>query len=180
MAQKRAKNGKSGIFARRPWLRRLGITIAVAGGAVAFALVILFLIFAADPDLPRITSVADYHPKVVTKVMSADGELIGEIFEERRTLVPRQQIPAVMIHAIVDADGEYIGATLIGGPAALPLADALEATWRRDPARYYEDGYQELADRGVTVAAAPIGEVTWVEVDDHNDLRRAREIAGHC
>jgi choline kinase len=79
------------------------------------------------------------------------------------------------------AHGEYIGATLIEAAAAGPLADALEATWRRDPGRYYEDGYQELADRGGRIAAAPIGDaVDWVEVDNHADLRRAREIAAHC
>jgi choline kinase len=79
-----------------------------------------------------------------------------------------------------DADGEYIGATLIEPGAASALADALETTWRRDPNLYYEDGYQELADRGGTVVTAPIGVVEWVEVDDHRDLRRAREIAGRC
>jgi choline kinase len=78
------------------------------------------------------------------------------------------------------AFGEYIGATLIDARAAVPLADALEATWRRDPGLYYEDGYQELADRGAEITAAPIGAVDWVEVDDHRDLRRAREIASHC
>jgi choline kinase len=78
------------------------------------------------------------------------------------------------------ADGEYIGATLIDARAADALADALEATWKHDPGRYYEDGYQELADRGGRVAVAPIGAVEWVEVDDHADLRRAREIAGRC
>ena len=78
------------------------------------------------------------------------------------------------------AYGEYIGATLIESSAAVPLADALETTWRRDPALYYEDGYQELADRGGEIAAVPIGDVDWVEVDDHTDLRRAREIACHC
>ena len=78
------------------------------------------------------------------------------------------------------ADGEYIGATLIEAAAAGALADALEATWRRDPGLYYEDGYQELADRGGEVAVAPIGAVEWVEVDDHDDLRRARQIAGRC
>ena len=61
-----------------------------------------------------------------------------------------------------------------------PLADALETTWRRDPGLYYEDGYQELADRGGEIAAVPIGVVDWVEVDNHADLRRAREIACHC
>ncbi len=78
------------------------------------------------------------------------------------------------------AGGEYIGATLITAAAAAPLADALEVTWRRDPGLYYEDGYQELADRGRHLAVAPIGAVEWVEVDDHRDLSRAREIAGRC
>jgi choline kinase len=78
------------------------------------------------------------------------------------------------------ADGEYIGATLIEAGAAGQLADALEATWRRDPGLYYEDGYQELTDRGGRVAAASIGAVDWVEVDNHEDLRRARQIAAHC
>ncbi len=78
------------------------------------------------------------------------------------------------------AYGEYIGATLIGAPAAAPLAAALEATWRRDPSLYYEDGFQELADRGGAIAVAPIGEVEWVEVDNHDDLCRAREIAARC
>jgi choline kinase len=78
------------------------------------------------------------------------------------------------------AYGEYIGATLIEAAAAAPLAAALEATWRRDPGLYYEDGYQELADRGGEIAMAPIGAVDWVEVDNHDDLRRAREIAGRC
>jgi choline kinase len=78
------------------------------------------------------------------------------------------------------AYGEYIGATLIRPEAAGPLADALEATWRRDPGLYYEDGYQELVDRGGAVSIAPIGAVDWVEVDNHDDLRRARVIAGRC
>jgi choline kinase len=75
------------------------------------------------------------------------------------------------------AAGEYIGVTLIEPAAADPLASALEATWRRDPGLYYEDGYQELVDRGGKVHVAPIGVVEWVEVDNHDDLARAREIA---
>jgi choline kinase len=75
------------------------------------------------------------------------------------------------------AFGEYIGATLIEPYAAAGLADALEATWRRDAGLYYEDGYQEYADRGGEVRAATIGAVDWVEVDNHDDLARAREIA---
>jgi choline kinase len=78
------------------------------------------------------------------------------------------------------AHGEYIGATLIEPSAAAGLADALAATWRRDPNLYYEDGFAEFAQRGGDVLAAPIGVVDWVEVDNHADLRRAREIASRC
>jgi choline kinase len=75
------------------------------------------------------------------------------------------------------AAGEYIGVSLIEPAAAAPLAGALEATWRRDPGLYYEDGYQEYVDRGERIDICPIGEVSWVEVDDTADLVRAREIA---
>ena len=76
------------------------------------------------------------------------------------------------------AHGEYIGATVIEGRAVPALADALEATFTRDPDLYYEDGYQEMVDRGLAIATAPLAADTqWVEVDDHVDLARAREIA---
>jgi len=78
------------------------------------------------------------------------------------------------------AQGEYIGVTLIEPAAADALADALQATYERDPQLYYEDGFQELADRGGRVGIAPIGSVEWVEVDDHRDLARAREVACRC
>jgi choline kinase len=87
------------------------------------------------------------------------------------------------IHKSLDpatAHGEYIGLTLIERSAAQGLADALEATFRRDPQLYYEDGFQEFADRGGRVGIAPIGAVEWVEVDDHADLARAREVACRC
>ena len=71
------------------------------------------------------------------------------------------------------------------GPGAVArlaplLAEALQATFERDPQLYYEDGIKEFADRGGRVRGAAIGEVAWVEVDDDNDLARAREVACHC
>ncbi|MDH2427808.1 phosphocholine cytidylyltransferase family protein [Sphaerisporangium sp. TRM90804] len=78
-----------------------------------------------------------------------------------------------------EAFGEYIGATLIRPGAARRLADALQATFERDPQLYYEDGYGEMVARGEQIAVAPIGKVDWVEVDNHQDLAKAREIACH-
>ncbi|MGH3950133.1 MAG: sugar phosphate nucleotidyltransferase [Pseudonocardiaceae bacterium] len=77
------------------------------------------------------------------------------------------------------AAGEYIGLTLIEPTAAGPLTAALETTWQRDPSLYYEDGYQELLDSGGKVHVASIGTVDWVEVDNHQDLARAREVSCH-
>ncbi|GHF26954.1 nucleotide sugar-1-phosphate transferase [Streptomyces mashuensis] len=76
-----------------------------------------------------------------------------------------------------DATGEYIGVTLIEAEAGAELADALKATFERDPDLYYEDGYQELVNRGFKVDVAPIGDVKWVEIDNHDDLAKGREIA---
>jgi choline kinase len=76
-------------------------------------------------------------------------------------------------------DGEYIGVSLIEADAAEPLADALRATYEKDPDLYYEDGYQLLADRGGVIRTAAIGTARWVEVDNFSDLERAREIACH-
>ncbi|WP_033345406.1 phosphocholine cytidylyltransferase family protein [Catenuloplanes japonicus] len=88
----------------------------------------------------------------------------------RLSRITKQMDPA-------SAHGEYIGLTLIEPAAATGLADCLEAVWRRDPNLYYEDGFQEYADRGGAIRAADIGDVPWVEVDNHDDLARARTIA---
>ncbi|MGC4946260.1 sugar phosphate nucleotidyltransferase [Streptomyces sp. DT224] len=76
-----------------------------------------------------------------------------------------------------EATGEYIGVTLIEGEAAEELADALKTTFERDPDLYYEDGYQELVNRGFKVDVEPIGDVKWVEIDNHEDLAKGRKIA---
>jgi choline kinase len=83
-------------------------------------------------------------------------------------------------HDPAAAAGEYIGLTLIEPAAADGLADALEATWQRDPGLYYEDGFQEYSDRGGRVGVASVGGLEWVEVDDQADLERAREVAWRC
>ncbi|MFJ5173264.1 sugar phosphate nucleotidyltransferase [Streptomyces griseoviridis] len=76
-----------------------------------------------------------------------------------------------------EATGEYIGVTLIEGDAAPELAHALKTVWESDPQQFYEHGYQELVDRGFRIDVAMIGDVQWVEIDNHDDLARGREIA---
>ena len=143
--------------------------LMVNGDTVHPASVELGLLAARNGDLGTDLILA------IDNVKKLADEEMKVVIDERGLLakITKQMDPA-------EAHGEYIGATLIEPRAAIALADALEATWRRDPGLYYEDGFQELADRGGAVALEPIGEVEWVEVDDHNDLRRAREIARRC
>ena len=99
-----------------------------------------------------------------------EEEMKVHLDDGRMTRITKHMDPA-------SAQGEYIGLTLIEPTAGEALADSLQATFERDPGLYYEDGYQELADRGGEVRAVPIGEaVPWVEVDDHDDLARARSL----
>lgn len=84
--------------------------------------------------------------------------------------ITKQMSPSV-------ASGEYLGAAIIEPSAAPALADALETTWRQDPGQYYEDAFQLFADRGGDIRASDPGAIDWVEVDDHADLTRARDVA---
>ena len=103
----------------------------------------------------------------------AEEEMKVHLDGDRMTRINKALDPA-------SAQGEYIGLALIEPAAAEGLAGALRTTFERDPQLYYEDGFQEYADRGGHVGVAPIGAVEWAEVDDHADLARAREIACRC
>ena len=131
------------------------------------------------------------HPASVEEsLLAARGEPIVIAVDDEKPLGEEEMKVHVTGEGLLDrinksldpatSQGEYIGLTLIEPEAAERLADALEATWRRDPQLYYEDGFQEFADRGGRVGTAPIGTVEWVEVDDHADLARAREVACRC
>ncbi len=98
----------------------IGLLGGLAGAAVVGG---LFVYYGADSELPSLRGIGDYHPKVVTHVTDRDGQLIGEIYDERRTVVPREKIPDVMIHAITDAEDaqffEHSGLNYVGMLRAL-------------------------------------------------------------
>jgi len=57
-----------------------------------------------DRSLPSTQSLKNYHPPLVSSVYSADGELIGEFFIERRYLIPLKDVPPMMIKAFLAAE----------------------------------------------------------------------------
>ena len=58
----------------------------------------------AYPNLPEISSLADYRPKLPLRVFSSDGVQLGEFGEERRNFLPIAQIPQVMKDAVLAAE----------------------------------------------------------------------------
>ncbi|HXE48826.1 MAG TPA: transglycosylase domain-containing protein, partial [Ramlibacter sp.] len=70
-----------------------GVASAVIIGGVALAV--------AYPNLPDISDLSDYRPKLPLRVYSTEGLLIGEFGEERRNLTPIKQIPQVMKDAVL-------------------------------------------------------------------------------
>ncbi|WP_370528167.1 penicillin-binding protein 1A [Rhodoferax sp. BLA1] len=55
----------------------------------------------AYPNLPDVSELSDYRPKLPLRVFSAEGTLIGEFGEERRHLTPIKDIPKVMKDAVL-------------------------------------------------------------------------------
>jgi penicillin-binding protein 1A len=58
----------------------------------------------AYPQLPDISDLADYRPKLPLRVYTADGVLMGEFGEERRNLTPIKEIPQVMKDAVLSIE----------------------------------------------------------------------------
>jgi len=87
-------------------LRGLGRWALMLLGLAASLVVGLFLVIGmalavAYPNLPDVAALADYRPKLPLRVLTADGELIGEFGEERRNLLTIHEIPQVMKHAVL-------------------------------------------------------------------------------
>ncbi|TAH12280.1 MAG: penicillin-binding protein 1A [Curvibacter sp.] len=76
------------------------VGLGLAGLFSVLAMVALALAL-AFPNLPDISALSDYRPKLPLRVFSADGDLIGEFGEERRNLTPIKDIPNVMTDAIL-------------------------------------------------------------------------------
>lgn len=59
-------------------------------------------------SLPKLETLRDYRPNVVSTVYSDDGNTVGEFFLEKRVVVPYSRIPKVLINAFVAAeDGRF-------------------------------------------------------------------------
>ena len=100
----------------RHWFVRLlmwlfGLAVA---GAATLALLVLVALSVAYPNLPDVTSLQNYQPKLPLRIYSSEGNLISEFGEERRSYVPFDEIPKVMLICVVeDKDKEFVIKTIM-------------------------------------------------------------------
>jgi penicillin-binding protein 1A len=85
------------------WLVQLAIWVVGLAAAALFSLLMVVgvAMVVAFPNLPDVSDLADYKPKLPLRVLTADGQLIGEFGEERRNLTPIKDIPRVMKNAVL-------------------------------------------------------------------------------
>src|SRR5580765_7561585 len=88
----------------RRWLLYIGTV--VLGLATVGALLGAFVLALLYPSLPSLETLTDYRPKIPLRIVSAEGELLGEFGEERRAVVSIADVPDVMKHAILAAEDE--------------------------------------------------------------------------
>ena len=88
---------------KRHWLIRLLLWIVglAAAGAATLALLLLVALSVAYPNLPDVSSLQNYQPKLPLRIYSSEGNLISEFGEERRSYVPFNEIPKVMKDAVL-------------------------------------------------------------------------------
>ena len=78
------------------WVGGLALT-----GALSLAMVIALALAVAFPNLPDISELSDYRPKLPLRIFTAEGDLIAEFGEERRNLTPISEIPKIMTNAVL-------------------------------------------------------------------------------
>src|SRR5690242_15859145 len=83
-----------------------------AGIAILFIIAAMLgilsgVMFAYAGDLPAVTSLDNYAPSTITRVLAANGQVIGEFATQRRVIVGYDDINPVLRQAIIateDAD----------------------------------------------------------------------------
>ncbi len=98
--KKRAKQ-KTGRFIANIflWFARL-IALIVLSSSITIGGIYFYL----SRDLPKISSLSDYHPPIITTVYSDDNRKIAEFYNERRIVIPLSEMPKMLIDAFISAE----------------------------------------------------------------------------
>jgi penicillin-binding protein 1A len=95
--------GETGFF-KRKLVRRLLVAAAGAFGLGVVAAVGIWIHFSRG--LPEIPTIEQYRPPIITEMISADGQVAGEFFVERRKVIPIERIPKRIVQAFVASEDQ--------------------------------------------------------------------------
>src|SRR5438552_576871 len=94
-------------------MKPIVLRVARSAGIIALFLVVGLagilsgVMFAYGGDLPQVASLDDYAPSTITRILAANGQVIGEFATQRRVVVGYEEINPVLRQAIIateDAD----------------------------------------------------------------------------
>jgi penicillin-binding protein 1A len=102
----------SEILKNRGRKKKHGFAALIARCALWFTVFVivsgLFGVFGAyfflSQGLPKITTLKDYHPAVITTIYSEDNRKIAEFYKERRIVIPLSEMPQMLIEAFIAAE----------------------------------------------------------------------------
>jgi penicillin-binding protein 1A len=96
------KRARSRLVRFLRWARRgavAAVVLVVVGAVGLGALVTLH-----GRDLPDVEQLRSLQEPQVTRIVDREGVLLGELFEERRTVVPLQRVPRSMVLSLLAAE----------------------------------------------------------------------------
>lgn len=82
-----------GLRARYQSSRALVLGV-IAGLIIAFFVIIII-------DFYRVKGLANFQPNITTKIFDQNGELVSELFRQKRDVVPLNRIPRNLINAVI-------------------------------------------------------------------------------
>ncbi len=98
--KKRARKGRRGRGAKI--VRWLLVTFIFTG--ISGVIGVVGVYFYLSKNLPKISTLKDYRPPVITTVFSDDNRKIAEFFKERRIVVPLSQMSSMLKNAFIAAE----------------------------------------------------------------------------
>ena len=88
-------------------MKRLVKTLAVLAVLLLFgALSVVGVFLYISSDLPQINTLKDYNPPMNSKIISKDGEVLLDIGQETREVVPFNKIPPRIVGAFLAAEDD--------------------------------------------------------------------------
>lgn len=96
--RKATKRRKKSSNRRSMWTKLLG-ALLVVGALTALGGYAYF-----SRDLPSVSTLRDYRPPQTTRVYDRHRKVIGEIFTERRTVIPMSEVPRNVVLSVLAAE----------------------------------------------------------------------------